>query len=357
MKNPDRHIVVFYDDPCIDGEFSAFVFHKKYGTNPNVRLTLAPLQHGDPDVHHKTVMNHIAPGSNIYFVDTAPTERELLDIVFRGVAGSKEAPVQSVAVWDHHESEEQWLRNFSPDTADGREILLPELNIDLTKPSAAQLTWSLLHPNVDPPPILDFIGQIEKWKFKDPTDKVIAVYVDEFLLARRGNPVKRLEALTLKSADELKDDGVEAYPIAVKRMEPLRAQVVYTVLDLSPGMNAHIVPLLHVRNHDYGHIIEDLFQEVAEEKSADKMMMAWHVKGDGSVKMNIRSFGDIHAGQVAKFLKYKFSQAGGGHADKAALEFKNKLAFDRFVPIFNTHAAAAKAAAAIHHSRWEFSPR
>ncbi len=333
MQAQNRNIVVLYD-PDIDGGLAASFFARKYGSNPAIQLKFVPLPHGRPDIHHDTIIKHLSPGSEIYFVDTAPTRREMQEIVFKNLGFEHGKCIRSGTVWDHHDTEVD-LNEFSIPWIDSG-IEVPDFIVDINPAmdSATQLVWPKLFPGEEPPPILEYIGKIESGKLETYDERIIAAYVDSFNFYDEKS-IPGLSILCELPLDEIKRRGESLYAKHCENTETLRDKFKFTALDLGPANHNCVVPIVEIELPlpEYGRPIEDLLKEKAL-TSPSKIACAAIPQNDGSVKLSVRSFGSIRAPDAVTYLKEIFKQSGGGRKNMGAVQFVDRKAFDSCVHIF-----------------------
>ena len=140
----DKKIVVFYHGDCQDGFSAAWSAWKSFGEQADY----VPVFNGDPfplEVKDKEV----------FFVDVLP-----VDEVFKNIIANN----LSVTAIDHHSTNAIKIK------------LATHHVFDISK-SGAVLAWEFFHLDVPVPLLLQYVQDMDLWKWKLPDSEAIASYI------------------------------------------------------------------------------------------------------------------------------------------------------------------------------------
>ncbi|HAX91260.1 MAG TPA: hypothetical protein DCY07_03505, partial [Rhodospirillaceae bacterium] len=143
MQTP-RNVVVFYDDPCIDGSVSAKIVKDALKNNPAVKFNFVPISYGLPHIRTEKILRHLSDGAEVIFLDTAPKD-DTLDILFN--PQSQTPRIKKLTIFDHHPTEVARIQDFAralrSKLAGSIAPNVPELELFLNpaKSSAALIVW------------------------------------------------------------------------------------------------------------------------------------------------------------------------------------------------------------------------
>lgn len=347
--------IVSYYDPDSDGGSCQHFLEEKYSVSQDVKIVAVPLGRGRPDVHRKIIHDHLYPGSIQLFWDTTPSDDELRAMVYRG-HGAPQKALSFIGIYDHHETEKKRIENFRIEYFPGFEPPPMQFIVDPGMPSAAHLAWALLNPGRDFPPLLAFIDKVENGDLVTLDEELVAAYVDSYDF-RNPAAIPKLKALYSMPLHEIKMLGAPILMEQYQKLEKLQnspERFSHTPMDFGPGIRNRIVPVVNARLPDYGRPIEKLLKKMALE-SPDGVSCAWfRKKTDGSIKLCIRSYDEnFPAENIATHFHDRgraWGISGGGHHNKAAVQFPDENIFSQFITLRHTHKEAMQLVPALHYS-------
>lgn len=273
MRKPTKNIVVFYHNDCTDGFSAAWVAWKKFGSKADY-IGIDPgskLVSGLKD-------------KEIYMVDVIYPIQYLKKLIKDN---------KKVVAIDHHVSNQKAFE------------LVREGLFDISH-SGAVLAWRYFYPKVKVPKFLDYVEDMDLWKFKLSKTKEIIAYLDmidfDFTewnkiskdLEISSNPSEYIKAgsLLLKYQDKV-----------IERIISNHAQLVNflghkTYIVNSPIFNSQIANTLY--------------------KKLPPMGIVWVQNNDGSMHVSLRSDGTVDVSKLAA----KFP-GGGGHKKSAGFKVES----------------------------------
>lgn len=329
---PARHLVVVYHDDCIDGLASAWAFDLKWGPDAGVHVSYIPYGHHTiPDAEDQ-IRREVNAGSEIFFVDVAPTRAFLGELMAPAANGLPQ--LKSVRVLDHHKSAAEALKDFKPPQG----ATTPELDIriEANHPSCANLVWDLLLPERRKPAFLDMITKMDLSRdIKEYSDLAAAALIDSKNIRTVADAFANFTDLAKLGKDDMIESGISILSDQQNRIEKLSDNIMYTLLSLSDEQEIW-VPVLNADVQNFGRHISNYLREQGD-RTGMGMAFAWYVQGNGTVTMSIRSDGDPDASKVAERLCRHDGVKGGGHKTSAAVHF---LSLPQFIQLIHLHTEA-----------------
>lgn len=266
-----KNIVILYHGGCSDGFGAAWAAWKKFGN----RASYIPVHHGEPPP--KNVKNR-----TVYLVDFMYPEKELKNLI------DGNARVTGI---DHHLKSKKTIR------------LTEDFRYDLSH-SGAVLAWKYFHPKKPVPKLLQYIEDVDLWKFKLPHVKKLMPYWYTFVernfaawskFARDlENKEKRNKYITL---------GKSLLRYKEQLIKEIIADRAYPVLFAGRKVFAVNSPVFE---SEIGHALC---------KKKPPFAVIWRQKGD-TVRVSLRSNGKFDVNKLAD--RY----GGGGHPEAAGFSLK-----------------------------------
>ena len=266
-----KSIVILYHSKCLDGFSAAWVAHKKFGN----KAQYIPVE-------HQTSPPRGLKNKEIYLLDFSYSA----SILKRFMNENKK-----VTIIDHHISAQK-------DAA-----VVPGSILDLNH-SGSVLTWKSFYPKKAIPKLLRYIENGDLWQFKMPFVKEILAWLDlQSLNFANWNKIARgLENPKIKKEYIQRGKTILEYQQRVIKSLVSRAQKVKFEGYKTLAVNSPIL------GSEIGHALYSKFPP---------MSIIWHQKGEGKIKVSLRSNGKLDVAELAG--RY----GGGGH--KAASGFTLKV--------------------------------
>jgi len=336
LTRQSRHLIVIYHEACIDGLAAAWAVHRKWGEDTGVHISYIPYGHHDIPASEQKIRAELTPGAEVLFVDVAPT-RAFLDQLMSAARYKLPLPGR-VTIIDHHESAARALEGYAPppETATAPPL---DITIDSHHPSAANMVWETLLPGREPPVFLSLIAKMDLARdLGDARDLAAAALIDSRPINTVGSAFHSFARLEGLSHDEMARMGENILTDQKNRIAKVSDNVLYTYIQLQPDREDEgwtWVPVINADVQNFGRHISDYLRAQGD-RTGLGMAFAWHVQGNGSVTMSIRSDGDPDASQVAEMLCRHEGVRGGGHRTSAAVHFASLA---RFMELIALHTA------------------
>lgn len=341
-----KNIVVFYDDPCIDGATCAWIIREKYKSEPGVSLSFVPLGYGEKKTRTQRVLSHLHNGDEAIFVDTTPKD-DTLEFLF--CCDGTSAPLLSkLTIIDHHATEVGRLHTFEQfhkTCPDSQCLGTPpelELILDPTAPSAAQVAWRHFFPEAEEPHFLELLGLMDAADLKTHTDYALAAFFDAQDITSPEAIFETISSLVRTSAEDVLSQGSA---ILADQLNVIKKNVKnsfnYAKMELLEG-RTFWVPLVNLNVQNAGRRVNGALLEEATAGTTCGVVGAWHHQGDGTVKLSLRSNGVPDVGKIADYLKQTIASGGGGKPSLAAVQFENLLSFVKAVPLYTKEQMIAE---------------
>lgn len=322
----ERNIVVFYDDPCIDGAASAWAICNGFKDKKGVNIEYVPLGHGRPEDDKHKVIDAVKDGAEVIFVDTSPTDTTLDALLKPGEDAPK---IDSLTVIDHHASEVGRLEAYKKKMGK-RKKGQPDfqLHLDVDKPSAASFAWEIFNGNKPAPKLLEWVGKMEPpVSLKTNRDYAIASYIDsKDVFSSTEQAFATLDELAATDEAVMVGQGNAILADQLNNTKGLKNAIRYANIELLPGVTQWM-PIVNANVQDFGRRINEALLEQAGAGATCGVIGAWHVEGKGDVKLSLRTNGVPNAGLVAKHLGETIGNGGGGHPTDAAMQFESMEQF------------------------------
>lgn len=223
-------------------------------------------------------------GARVVFVDIAPANDELIELC---------AEVDELVVLDHH------ISAIDRITGDAEAMAVAKqgghtLHFDLEH-SGAILSWQYFHPDVPPPPLLQYVQDQDLWNWKLPRSEQVNAAIGCYRLE-----FDEWERLAMRSVDELAAEGEPIW--SANQIEIERALESSHTVALSDG-RIEAVNAQRSRS-TIGH-------RLATRARFDVSWgIVYRVTGR-RVDVSIYSIGDVNVAAVAE------QHGGGGHKNAA----------------------------------------
>ncbi len=341
-----RSIVVFYDSPCIDGASAAWAVNEAFKDDPSVKVDYVPLSYGKPEERTQKILNNVFDGAEVVFVDTSPKD----DTLERLFSPNDDTPqIKKLTVIDHHVSEVARLKKFEmAQKAKGPNRSGPafEFVLDAEKEAAAIQAWEHFNPGKQAPALLEWVGKMEPpVRLKTPRDFALAAFVDSKDILTPGEVFATIDSLVVLSEEDMVAQGNAILADQFNNIKKgIKHSLLYTKLELLPGHNEW-VPIVNANVQNFGRRVNEALVEEASAGTTCGVAGAWHVQGDGTVKLSLRSKGVPDAGKISQHLGSTIGVGGGGHATDAVVQFDNLVHFTQSVPLYTREQMLAE--------RWE----
>lgn len=262
-----KDIVVLYHSNCVDGFSAAWVARKKLRNKADYIPAI-----------HQTPLSRTFRNKTIYFLDFA-YEKELMEEI--------KAAKNRIILIDHHISAKEALV-----TADD---FLYDLNH-----SGAVLAWKYFYPKKPIPRFLNYVEDIDLWKFKLPHTEKISPFMDmqEFSFEEWDKLYRKFQNIkSFRKIVKLGGNLVD-YKLSLIKRIARRADLVLFDKRKIMAVNSIIFP-------------SELGAFLCKKKSP--MSLIWYETKEG-IKVSLRSNGKVNVAKIAE--KY----GGGGH--EAAAGFR-----------------------------------
>jgi oligoribonuclease NrnB/cAMP/cGMP phosphodiesterase (DHH superfamily) len=330
LSPPDRkHLVVVYHEACIDGLASAWAFEQRFGLQENVHVSYIPLGHHDIPAAEEKIRRELDAGTEVFFVDVAPS-KTLLDAIMAPLTSGL-PPAKSVTVIDHHKSAADIFAGYQPP----QDAQAPKLSLqfDADHPSAANMVWEVLLPERGKPEFLKLIAKMDIAKdIKEERDLAAAAMIDSKPIKNIADAFYGFQELSTMSMHEMVVGGQSILSDQANRIQKLTDNIMYTRLAVT-GAEVIWVPVINADVQNFGRHISDYLREQGD-RTGLGMAFAWYVQGNGSVTMSIRSDGEPDASKIAEFLCAHKGMKGGGHKTSAAVHFISLQQFTDIIPLY-----------------------
>jgi hypothetical protein len=328
-----RSIIIFYDDPCLDGAASMWVAYNALKEDSSANIECIPIGYGKPEERTQRILGHLHDGAEVIFLDTSPKD-DTLDILFNP---SEHTPkIAKLTVLDHHASEVARVKKFEASRAS---ITTPhaqapafEFILDAQQPAAALLAWEYYHPNKPTPKLLEWVGLMEPpVRLKTNRDDAVAAFIDSKDISTPENILSTIDCLITLSEDEMVARGNSILADQFNNINKgIKTSLLYAKLELLPNKKEWI-PLVNANVQNFGRRVNVALIEEAYAGTTCGISGAWFVQGDGIVKLSLRSKGQPDVGEVAKYLGKTIGIGGGGHPTDAVVQFENMTQFTQNV--------------------------
>lgn len=334
----NRHLLVIYHMDCIDGLASAWAVDCKWGRDEDVRLDYIPYGHHNIEEAENTIRRHLSTSDkaqtiDVVFVDVAPTRAFLTELL------TPPARATRVIVADHHKSAAEALHNFTAPEGDG----VPELflRIEPKHPSAANMVWEYLFPDTPAPVFFRLIAKMDLGQnlLETENDYAAAALIDSKNITSIDTAFKSFMAMSHLEFADMVALGRNILNDQDTRISKLDDNIMYAPLQLADGAAPVWVAMVNADVQNFGRYISTWLVQQGEKTEAG-LGGAWHVQGNGSVTISLRSDGTPDASAVAAHLCKCFGIRGGGHSTSAAVHFPSLATFQQHVKL---HSAAEMA--------------
>ncbi len=280
--------ICFYHAGCPDGFGAAWAVWKAWGERAEYR----PRGHSDA----LRADEHL--GDEIVFADIAPSNASLRALA--GVAGSLVVLDHHVSARERYESDPQLVARVR----EGGHMV----HFDLDH-SGAVLAWRHFHPEEPLPPLLDYVQDMDLWRWKLPrSDEVNAA------LASHPRRFEVWDGLAAAGIERLAEEGVPL--LRAQRLEVERAlQTAHTIT--LRGRRVEAVNAVTHRSR-IGH-------ELAQREHFGLPCGAVYRLAGRRVDVSIYSVGEFDVAQLAA------EYGGGGHRNAAGFTVALEEWLERFV--------------------------
>ena len=330
---PNRHLIVVYHEDCIDGLASAWAFDLKWGPDPNVHVSYIPYGHHTIPEAQEQLRKEMVAGSEIFFVDVAPSKVFLDELMSPLASGLP--PAKAVRVMDHHKSAGEALAGYTP-PVDAQAPKL-EIHIDDHHPSADNMVWDTLLPDRKKPPFLEMIVKMDLSRdIKEEHDLAAAALIDSKNIRTIADAFSNFTDLSVLSKHDMVVAGQNILSDQQNRIQKLSDNVMYTritLLNEKQQEEAIWVPVINADVQNFGRHISDYLREQGD-RTGMGMAFAWYVQGNGTVTMSIRSDGNPDASKIAEVLCLTPGVKGGGHKTSSAVHFQSLKQFTDLIPLY-----------------------
>lgn len=333
MQTQNR-IVVFYDNPCVDGSASLWVLHKAFSEEQISGAEYVALGYGNPVERTQKILSHLSDGAETYFLDTSPKD-DTLGILFGSCATRQK--IKKLTVIDHHASEVLRLKAFEEKwktrerCGEGEPEFVSIL--DSSKSAAALLTWGHFFPSRPVPELLYWVGRMETYgQLKTDDDYAIAAYIDLKHTEKPHEILPAMDELSRTPKTTMLGFGRVLYEAQIKNIEVIRPHVNYARVEVSEG-RWEWIGLFEVDIRLMGRAMDRLLHEVAQ-ASGSGIAGTYCTQGDGTVKLSLRTNGLPDAGKIACFVGKKIGAGGGGHSTSAVVQFRDTDEFRQSIVLY-----------------------
>lgn len=258
--------LVIYHKDCPDGFAAAWAAWRKFGSRAEY-IGMEPR--GVPKVPFRN--------RTVYVVDNSFGKKDVKRI---------ERVARRLVVIDHHESSASDVRSAK------------EHVFDLAH-SGAVLAWRYFHPGAPMPRLLNYVEDVDLWRFKLPNVHAItnAVYMEPFMFAKWSRIARALETAKGRATFIMKGNVVRAYKDelvmkVIEKAEPVRFAG-YTVLAVNSSLKqltSNVGHELCLRKQPFG--------------------IVWYVER-GELHVSLRAEDKVDTSKIA--AKY----GGGGHPNSS----------------------------------------
>lgn len=326
-----RHLLVIYHMDCIDGLASAWAVHCKWGQDADVHIDYIPYGHHNIEEAENTIRNHLqaaitVPQMDVVFVDVAPTRAFLTELL------TPPARAHRVVVADHHKSAVDALKDFTAPAGDG----VPELflRMDAQHPSAANMVWEYLFPETPAPVFFRLIAKMDLGQdlLQTEDDYAAAALIDSKNITSIDTAFQSFMAMSHLELPDMVALGRNILNDQDTRISKLEDNVLYALLQICDNAAPVWVALVNADVQNFGRYISTWLVQHGTGIGSG-LGGAWHVQGNGSVTVSLRSDGTPDASAVAGHLCKSFGIRGGGHSTSAAVHFPDLAAFLQHVKL------------------------
>lgn len=337
--NTPRKIVVFYDDPCIDGSVSAKIVKDAFKDNPAVKIVFVPISYGSPQIRTQKILSHLSDGAEVIFLDTSPKD-DTLEILFN--PETQHPRIKKLTIFDHHPTEVARIQDFAralrSKLAGSIAPNVPELELFLNpaKSSAALIVWDHFNRGKPAPSLLGLVGRIES-STEEPSrhDKEIMAYFDSLISLTPEETFNNLETRFMLTEEEILPYGRAIFLAQKNNIEKsIKTSFRYAKMEVLPG-RSEWVPLVTGNVLSFGRGIDDALVKEAQRSTTFGVAGAWFVQKDGTVKLSLRSRGAPDVGRIAKHLGITIGFDGGGRTKAACVYFTDLLQFAQNVKTYS----------------------
>jgi nanoRNase/pAp phosphatase (c-di-AMP/oligoRNAs hydrolase) len=332
---PDtKPLIIVYHDNCVDGSACAWAVARANGVEkePHANVTYIPYAHHDVATAERKIRAAMKQGAELYFVDVAPRNQFLDEIMTPGNDGKPK--VKSIRVMDHHSSEVDDLTGYKP--PGGSDVAHPKLDIQIEKArgSAARMVWETLMPGKPVPPVLDVINRMDgdAKALTSPHDFAAAAMVDTRDISTPEKAFRTLRGLASLTFNQIAKAGRGMVKDQEIKIDKMLDNATCVALDILPGQPPVPVAIVNADVKQFGRQVSERLVE-AGRKAGSGVALAWYMQQNGAVTMSIRTSGVPDAGKIAEHLRDTMGVTGGGHEGAAAVHFSSLFEFARRVPV------------------------
>lgn len=267
--------IILYHAKCRDGFSAAWAAWKKFGN----KAEYIGLEHHLP-------LPEGFKGKTIYFLDYAPSEAEMTQLL---------AENERVIILDHHVSQEKEIKMASEFVYDNNH-------------SGAVLAWNYFHSGKKTPRFLLHVEDADIWKFKVPGTREILLATENAL-----QDFKTWDRLVREMEDGVKRKKYIEHGKAIREYERALIERIMEDAELVTfeGHNALAANTPVIISETGNAMVREMKVPVA---------ILWRKQGD-KIVVSLRSDGKVDVSQIAK--KY----GGGGHKSAAGFSFSFGQAF------------------------------
>jgi hypothetical protein len=296
---PNKHLVVVYHEHCIDGLTSAWALHQKWGREPGTVITYVGYEHHKTEDAEKNILSAVTPDAELYFVDVAPRKALLNDLLSPDASGEKK--LTSVHILDHHQTAANNLLHYKAPLIEGFQAPVLNLQLHDQYPSAAKMIWGMILPDQEVPAFLDVVDKMDRGTgLSTRKDFAAAALIDSWGVISLADTFNTCNELSKMTYDQMATEGMKILDDQKIRIEKLNDNVMYTKLEILPDSPPVLVPIVNADVQDFGRSITNYLQALGK-KSGAGVAFAWHVEGNGSVTMSIRT---VHFPSLQHFCEH-----------------------------------------------------
>lgn len=296
---------IFYHHPCMDGSTAAWAAYKKFGD----QVRYVGLDHADYDTIEKTILDNVTPQSIAVFLDFAPRGIVLENIIEH---------VGGIEVHDHHISAQKDLQPY---------LDHPKCHIhfDMNR-SGAGISYDYFSGGAARPLFVDLVERIDLYKperFDSPEQfYLVSSYLSSIDVNRPLNEMIPVinDLVEIKDIKEFENLGQAPRAAYLEQVERVLREVDFANLTvLESAAHCTDIPIAQARINDMGHEFSPLLLEKCPHEH--KAGMVWEFHDPETIKVSLRSDGNIDVSRIAEEMGARFGLNGGGHKGASAVRF------------------------------------
>lgn len=301
----DQPRTIFYHHPCMDGTTAAWAAYQKWGDS----VEYVGLDHAAYEKTQATILEHVTPETIAVFLDFAP-RTQILENILDKVAG--------VEVFDHHISAENDLQPFQGH---------PKCHIyfDMTR-SGAGIVYDEFSNLAARPLFIELVERIDLYKperFESPEQfYLVSSYLSSLDVDK---PFKQMlpvinELAAIDDINVFETRGHQPRNAYLEKVSDVLSDVDFVNMTvLASASGCHEVPTAQTNINDMGHEFSPKLLALCPGSAC--MGMVWEFYDSQTIKVSLRSNGQIDVSQIAEEMGERFGINGGGHKGAAAARF------------------------------------